>query len=125
MADDSTSSTTDHTKKPADVFSRGSLKLTYDVLRGVNPSLALLVRNISLGEPFPKENEEQDNPHTDYFLVTLDSFQVREVVENLVAYTQSDQAQKGLSIMATALIDEWLELANKMIQELPTDQRPR
>lgn len=124
MADNSINSSKNSAKKPADVFSRGSLKLTYDVLRGVNPSLALLVRNISLGEPLPKDDKEQGNPHTDYFLVTLDSFQVRDVVENLVAYTQSDQAQKGLSIMATALIDEWLELANKMIQELPEDQRP-
>ena len=123
----------DNTKKPADVFSRGSLKLTYDVLRGINPGLALTVRNITLTEPLPKdshmdgdcEGQKDDNPHTDYFQVTLDSFQVREVVENLVAYTQGDEAQKGLSIMATALIDEWLELANKMIQELPEDQRPK
>jgi len=111
-------------RKPADVFSRGSLKLTYDVLRSVNPSLALSVRNISLGEPLPKEEGAEPNPHTDYFKVTLDSFQVRAVVEHLVAYTQSDQAQKGLSIMATALIDEWMELAKKMIEELPEDQRP-
>ena len=99
-------------RKPADVFSRGSLKLTYDVLRSVNPSLALTVRNISLGEPLPKEDGAEPNPHTDYFKVTLDSFQVRAVVEHLVAYTQSDQAQKGLSIMATALIDEWMELGH-------------
>lgn len=114
----------DHTKKSPDVFSRGSLKLTYDVLRGINPGLALLVRNITLGEAMPKENESEPNPHTDYFKVSLDSFQVREVVESLVAYTQQDDAQKGLSVMATALIEEWLELANKMIQELPEDQRP-
>ena len=114
----------DNSQKPADVFSRGSLKLTYDVLRSIHPGLALQVRNITQGDPLPKEDESEPNPHTDYFHVTLDSFQVREVVENLVAYTQRDDAQKGLTVMASALIDEWMELASKMIQDLPEDQRP-
>ena len=39
----------------AEVFSRGSLKLTYDLLRKKNPSLALAVRNMINGEPLPKK----------------------------------------------------------------------
>lgn len=36
------------------VFSRGSLKLTYDLLRPINPSLALVIRNITSLSPLPK-----------------------------------------------------------------------
>ncbi len=45
----------------ADVFSRGSLKLSYDLLRASNPALALQVRNIVSGEPLPKEGADSDN----------------------------------------------------------------
>lgn len=110
-------------EKPADVFSRGSLKLTYDVLRPINPMLALQVRNISQGQPLPKPKGEEDNQHSDYFLVTLDSFQVRAVVEGLVSCAENDE-NKGMAIMAKSLQQDWINLAHKMISELPEQQRP-
>lgn len=109
--------------KPVDVFSRGCLKLTYDVLRPINPMLALQVRNIIHGEPLPKTELDENNEHSDYFKVTLDSFQVRAVVEGLMACGQ-DESNKGLSIMAKSLQLDWVNLAHQMISELPKDQRP-
>lgn len=109
--------------KPVDVFSRGSLKLTYDALRPINPMLALQVRNIIHGEPLPKSENEQVNEHSDYFKVTLDSFQIRAIVEGLLQCGE-DESNKGLAIMAKSLQLDWVNLAHQMISELPEDQRP-
>jgi hypothetical protein len=109
--------------KPIDVFSRGSLKLTYDALRSINPMLALQVRNISQGEPLPKAEHETNNKHADYFIVDLDSFQVREVVEGLMTCAD-DEENRGLAIMAKSLQQDWINLAHKMIEDLPENQRP-
>ncbi len=110
----------------ADVFSRGSLKLSYDLLRKPNPALALQVRNIINGEALPKA-EDSDNKNSDHFRVTLDSFQVRAVVEGLMEYNQNEilaKKQPGLAVMAKALMEDWIILAHKMVSELPANQRP-
>jgi hypothetical protein len=99
--------------KPIDVFSRGSLKLTYDALRQINPMLALQVRNITQGEPLPKAGAETDNKHTDYFFVDLDSLQVTAVLKGLVTCADN-QDNRGLAIMAKSLIQDWTNLAHKM-----------
>jgi hypothetical protein len=109
------------------VFSRGSLKLTYDLLRQSNPALALQVRNIVSGEALPKADANEGNENSDHFKVTLDSFQVRAVVEGLMQYNQDEllaKKQPGLAVMAKALMDDWIVLARKMVSELPVDQRP-
>ena len=111
----------------ADVFSRGSLKLSYDCLRQSNPALALQVRNIINGEPLPKDGTDKENKNSDHFRVTLDSFQVRAVGEGLMVYNQNEllaKQQPGLAVMAKALMEDWIVLAKKMISELPADQRP-
>jgi hypothetical protein len=109
--------------KPVDVFSRGSLKLTYDALRPINPMLALQVRNIIHGEPLPKLDHEEDNEHSDYFKVTLDSFQIRAIVEGLMVCGEGS-SNKGLAIMAKSLQLDWVNLAHQMISDLPENQRP-
>lgn len=108
------------------VFSRGSLKLTYDLLRKKNPSLALIIRNITAEEPLPKADNEVQNPNSDHFKVKLDSFKVREVVEELIMATQKsgNPGNIGMEIIAKTLMEDWLALAHKMISELPEDQRP-
>lgn len=111
----------------ADIFSRGSLKLSYDLLRPSNPALALQVRNIINGEPLPKEEGEDHNKNSDHFRVTIDSFQVRAVVEGLMTYNQDEllaKKQPGLAVMAKALMEDWIVLAHKMVSELPANQRP-
>ncbi|MFT6154365.1 MAG: hypothetical protein ACJA0E_000188 [Bermanella sp.] len=104
--------------KPVNVFSRGSLKLTYDALRQINPMLALQVRNITQGQPLPKNRSDADNKHADYFTVDLDSFQVRAVVEGLMACSDNKD-NRGLAIMAKSLLQDWKNLVHKMINELP------
>ncbi len=111
----------------ADVFSRGSLKLTYDLLRKKNPALALAVRNIINCEALPRVDEDNDSPNSDHFRVPLDSFQVRAVVEGLMEYDQAitgQSEQAGLAIMAKTLMEDWIALAHKMVNELPADQKP-
>jgi len=110
-----------HTNSPY-VFSRGSLKLTYDLLRYKNPQLALNVRNIAGGKPIPKSASQPDNKHADFFRVTLDSFQVRAIVEGLLEHADSDDGSEGdmgRAVMAKSLVSDWMVLARKMIAELP------
>lgn len=100
------------------IFSRGSLKLTYDLLRKENPGLALTIRNIIATEPLTKLDGDVDNPLTDCFLIDLDSFQVRAVVEGLVSRCQNDTSSKGVAIVAHALTEDWTALAYAMVAEL-------
>jgi len=119
MADESQPGTT----RAPDIFSRGSLKLTYDLIRPENAQLALNVRNITGGEPLLKEASQQNNPHSDYFRVTLDSFQVRSIVEGLMAQVSSaGESNPGQAIIAKALIEDWTSLARKMFSELPENE---
>ena len=109
------------------IFSRGSLKLTYDLIRPGNAQLALTVRNIIGGHAMPKDESQKDNPHSDHFRVELDSFQVRYIVEGLVEQLQKgamSDTNPGQVIVAKALIEDWTALARKMIAELPADQAP-
>lgn len=119
MADESRPSTS----RAPDIFSRGSLKLTYDLIRPQNAQLALSVRNIIGGKPLLKEASQKNNPHSDYFRVTLDSFQVRHIVEGLMAQEQSTtKSNPGQSVIAKALIEDWTSLAHKMFAELPENE---
>ena len=110
-----------HTNSPY-AFSRGSLKLTYDLLRYKNPQLALEVRNIVGGKPLPRSGSQPDNKHSDLFRVGLNSFQVRAIVEGLLEHTDSDddaEGDIGRAVMAKSLVSDWMVLARKMIAELP------
>jgi len=107
------------------IFSRGSLKLTYDLLRKVNPSLALSVRNITSLSPLPKLEGDVNNEITDCFLIDLDSFQVRAVVEGLLKRCHiATQNEPGMKVVAEALIEDWIALAHAMVDELAEDQKP-
>ena len=111
--------TTNNTK--ADVFSRGSLNLTYELLRRKDAGLALIVHNLSHGDPLPKDIAAPDNKNSDYFQVGLDSFQVRAIVENLI---KDDNGDPGRAVMAKALVEDWMKLARKMIADLPDGPAP-
>jgi len=108
----------------ADIFSRGSLTFTFDLIRKSNPQLALTIRNISSGNPILTSDIQTDDKNTDYFQVGLDSFQVRSVVELLMKYNKQGGKDSGMMVVAKALLDEWMALAKKMISELPEAQRP-
>jgi len=109
----------------ADVFSRGSLKLTYDLLRKQNPALALQVRNISQGVTINSEALASANKNAEHFRVHLEPLQVRAVVEGLMSYSQVNLAgsqEDGLAIMAKALLQDWVALAQKMMAELSSER---
>ncbi len=100
------------------IFSRGSLKLTYELLRKRQPSLALVVRNITSLSPLPKLEGDVDDAITDCFLVDLEAAQVRAVVEGLVKRSQLNTIEDaGHKACAIALIEDWLALANEMIED--------
>jgi hypothetical protein len=108
----------------ADIFSRGSLKLTFEILRQHNASLALSIRNILGSEPLAKTADAIDNKHADHFRVTLDSHQVRAVVEALATYCRQENGGEqttGSHIMATVLLDDWLALARVMLMNLTSE----
>jgi len=105
-----------------DIFSRGSLNLTYELVRKYDAELALTVRNLCHAKPLEGNAQEDRNKNLDYFRVRLDSFQVRAVVENLMMQDENDP---GRAILAKVLTEDWMKLANKMIADLPEDQKPQ
>ncbi|KLN61780.1 hypothetical protein WH96_05670 [Kiloniella spongiae] len=107
-----------------DVFSRGSLMFTYELLRKHNPELALTIRNIVHGTPLDKSDQDIDSQNTDHFTVDISTLQVRAIVEGLVAQDIPSPSPENMGkvIMAKALIDEWAKLARKMLQERPEEQ---
>lgn len=107
-----------------DVFSRGSLKLTFDLLRKKQPQLALTIRNIANGEPLPKEDGENEGRNSDHFKVEIDSYQVRAVVETLALFCQAGDGKSGQAIVARTLIEDWMSLARKMVAEMPAGDGP-
>ena len=106
------------------IFSRGSLTHTFELIRKKDPQLALNVRNITGGTPLPKSEEQPDNKHTDFFEVELDSFQVRAIVEALMEYEQGENSDSGAAVVARTLMEDWMRLAQKMIPELPDTDKP-
>ncbi|WP_417432002.1 hypothetical protein [Kiloniella sp.] len=113
-----------HVENTPDVFSRGSLMFTYELLRKQNPELALTIRNVVHHTPLEKSAQDINNRNTDHFRVQVSPEQVRAIIEGLVAQDTPAPApapeNMGKVIMAKALIDEWTKLANQLIQDQPT-----
>lgn len=98
------------------VFSRGSIQLTYDLLRPINPQLALTVRNLIHEAPVVGRS---DNKNAEHFQVDLDSFDVRSIVESISAYLENpkNKMNQGMLIMAKALLEDWIALASQMLAD--------
>lgn len=120
------SATTEESTKPMisvndkDVFSRGALQLTFSLLRKKMPTLALQVRNISYSTPLGLESGGISAPESDYFKVTMDALQVRHIVETLLEIQEESIQQpekSGTNVLAKTLTDDWVTLAQKMINE--------
>ncbi|MBL4865150.1 MAG: hypothetical protein JKY67_02090 [Pseudomonadales bacterium] len=122
-----TEESTSHDPNDPTVFSRGSLKLTYDLIRKNNAQLALSVRNIITQTPISNNASERQKAYSEHFKVDLDSFQVRSIVESLMDQAQSATGANenpGRAILAKALTEDWMRLAHKMIADLPDNQKP-
>jgi hypothetical protein len=112
-----TTSKTGPTKQPTH-FSRGCLMLTYDFIRPLQPGLALSIRNITGGQPLPKPASQTSGKNSDYFLVALEPAQIRRIVEILMQSSRLPGTDRGRTIMANTLLDDWLRLADSMLKDL-------
>jgi hypothetical protein len=99
-----------------EVFSRGGLKLTYELIRQDNAQLALNVRNIIGGRPTTDDSSPGGIDNADQFRVELDSIQVQAIVEALAQQLQGGEAgdSPGIATMARSLLEDWMVLARKM-----------
>jgi hypothetical protein len=100
-----------------DIFSKGCLQLTFELLRHRSPELALTVRNISLGEPTPTEFDDEVDGPSHYFRVGLDTAQVSAIIADLMSFTQPeavDIQNPSVNIMARSLMQDWLLLAQQV-----------
>jgi hypothetical protein len=107
-----------------DVFSRGSLLLTFELLRKSQPALALKVRNITGEEPLPREVGDPEDKNSDHFRVRLDCADARAVVQTLMEFTHPDAVDvrnPGINILARTLMQDWLLFAHQQISRLPVD----
>ncbi len=98
--------------------------MTYHLLRKKNARMALAVRNIIAGEPLV-EDSPLDGEHSDRFRVKLDSSQVLAIVESLSEYNLRDMEGGGqpcANSAAKSLLEDWVVLAARMIEELPSNR---
>ncbi len=116
---------TNSIKKSADVFNRSVIDMSFTLLRTKNPKLALNVRNILFQDILQKNGSIPSNKHTDTFIVNLDSFQVRAIIEILsevMAESQQLDPKTNTSIFRPVLIEsilnEWLALAKLMLSKI-------
>jgi hypothetical protein len=103
-----------------DLFSRGSLMFTFDLIRKTNPELALSIRNITSGPSLPKRASQPNNKNSDHFKVELDSFQVRAIVEalrNRILRSRNKHITSGMEVISRTLMEDWIALAKKMFSE--------
>ena len=105
-------------------LSRASLDISYNLLRKVEPQLALTIRNILFQAPIEKRPEQADNKNTDLFEVSLDTLQVRKIVETLMDIlnqsTQThdeDNTSLFRPVIVQSIINEWTVLAKNMFDD--------
>ncbi|PAJ74030.1 hypothetical protein CJF42_12845 [Pseudoalteromonas sp. NBT06-2] len=106
------------------IFNRGSLELTYTLIKSKEPEIALELTRILGNNPICSRQFRADNIHQESFYVSLNSRQVRCVVEVLLAIinTPYDDTTLGMNVVAKSLIEEWMKLATAMMRELNTDE---
>ncbi|BAJ00555.1 hypothetical protein SVI_0584 [Shewanella violacea DSS12] len=97
----------------ADTFSRGALRMTVTLLRGINPRLALTVQN-QMCSPINPQRDNNPSPK-DNFKIALAPLEVRWVVESLQIKGQHPQVDPGTQMLVKALIIDWINYANLLI----------
>lgn len=101
-----------------DIFSRGSIQLTFDLIRKEQPSLAMSLQNILNSEPLPKLPGQPDNKHSDHFKVSLEPRQVRSIVECITKVVEAPLTDKnaGMLVVGKTLLNDWWDLAHMMLE---------
>lgn len=100
-------------------LSRGSLQLTFDLLRKAEPELALKVRNEMTRTSASERERGSENIHTQTFYVTLELETIQDIIQALIDKTEapSHPGNIGAQVMAKALLKEWLHLAQSFLGE--------
>jgi len=106
------------------ILSRATLDISYHLLRKQDPQLALTVRNILFQNPIEKTNEKIKNKNTDQFIISLDTFTVRKIIETLSDILEQskqthtdDNTSLFRPVLIQSIIDEWTILAKIMFIE--------
>ncbi|MBU3070802.1 hypothetical protein KOI40_13300 [Aestuariicella sp. G3-2] len=126
-------------KARPDLFSRGSLELTFRLLRDQNAQLALEVQNLLQGQkaepqairqtystddPFYKARRFPSDPAADHFYVTLSPQSVGKVVDTLTRLGQelleSSCRGNGKLLVIKTLMRDWINLAEWIILQVDT-----
>ena len=114
----------DNTNSQNNIFSRATLDISYSLLRQKEPQLALTIRNILFQEPIEKLPEQVDIKHTDNFIVSLDTLQIRKIVETLMIILNEsskthneDNTSLFRPSLIQSMINEWTVLAKDMFDE--------
>lgn len=113
-------------KARPDLFSRGSLELTFRLLRNKNARLALEVQNLLQGRKAAplaatpvSDSGFLSNPEGDHFYVTLSPQNVGKVVDELTRLGQEllNGPQSGNSklLIIRPLIKDWINLAEWLL----------
>jgi len=106
------------------IFNRGSLELTYTLIKSKKPEIALELKNILGNNPVCSAQFRAQNINQENFYVFLNSRQVRSVVEVLldVINMPHDDNTLGMNVLAKSLLEEWMKLATAMMRELNRDK---
>jgi len=106
------------------IFTRASLDISYQLLRKKEPQLALTIRNLLFKQPIEKTDDQADNKNSDSFVVELDTYSVRNIVEALMGVLKessethtNDNTSLFRPILIQSIINEWTVLAKFMFDE--------
>lgn len=102
------------------IFNRGSLELTSTLIKSTLPEIAQDLDVILTNKPILSTQFSAPNIHQDKFYVSLNSRQVRCIVEALLLMINgsNDVNTQGISVLAKSLLEEWMKLATAMMLEL-------
>lgn len=119
---------TTKSSKPANLFNRSVLDMSFTLLRNKEPTLALLIRNILFNVPVTKSEITLENKNADMFKIDLDSYQVRAIVENLndvledsLKLDPTENTSIFRPVLIESIVNEWLNLATFMYEKLKNE----
>ena len=103
-------------KHHPDLFSRGTLELTFRLLRGKHPALALEIQNVLVNKLSNQRVQlPASNPQTgDSIYVDLEVSTINNIVTALTEMGKKgksdDNSENGLRVVLSTLIPEWMAL---------------
>jgi hypothetical protein len=105
------------------IFNRGSLELTCTLIKSTLPEITQALDAILTNKPILSPQFSAENIHQDRFYVSLNSRQVRAIVEVLLEIINgSNDNTQGMCVLAKSLLEEWMKLATAMMLELNREE---